>query len=47
MRESVRDRALLKTGGSIGCKNSRWRNGPFWDKPGSRRKDYLIAGKLF
>ncbi len=46
-RECARDGALLKTGGSVGCKNGRWRDGPFWDKLGSRWKDYLIAGKLF
>ncbi len=33
-RECVRDGALLKTGGSVGCKNGCWRDGPFWDKLG-------------
>ncbi len=35
--------SVAENGGSIGCKNGRWKNGPLWDKLGSRRKDYLVA----
>jgi hypothetical protein len=49
-RESERERERLsvaENGGSIGCKNGRWKNRPFWDKLGSRWKDYVIAGNYF
>ncbi len=45
-RQRERQR-VAENGGSVGCKNGRQRNRPFWDKPGSRWTDYLIAGKLF
>jgi len=25
---------VAKNGGCVGCKNGRWRNGPFWDNLG-------------
>ncbi len=47
-RESVCERQRVAENRSrVGCKNSCWRNGPFWDKLGSRRKDYLIARNYF
>ncbi len=38
---------VTENGGSISCKNGRWRNGPIWDKLGSRWKDYFNCKKLF
>ncbi len=47
-RESVCERRrVAENGGRVGCKNGRWRNGPFWDKLGSRWKDYLILRNYF
>jgi hypothetical protein len=35
-RERVCERwRVAEKGGSDGCKNGRWRNGPFWDNLGS------------
>ncbi len=38
---------VTENGGRVGCKNGRWRNGPFWDKLGPRWKDYLISRNYF
>jgi hypothetical protein len=47
-RERVCERRrIAENGGSVGCKNGRWRYGPFWDNLGSGRKDYLIARNYF
>ncbi len=47
-RESVCERQrVTENGGSISCKKGHWRNRPFWDKLGSRRKDYLSARNYF
>ncbi len=47
-RECVCERQrVAENGDSVGCENGRWKNGPFWDKLGSRWKDYLIARNYF
>jgi hypothetical protein len=48
-RESVcvRDRESLKTEVASVVKTAIGKNGLFWDKLGSRRKDYLIATNYF
>jgi len=38
---------VAENGGSVGCKNGRWRNRPFWYNRGSWRKDYLIVRNYF
>ncbi len=39
--------SVAENGGSVGCKNGRWRNRPFWDNLGSRCKDYFIMRNYF
>ncbi len=40
-------RRVAENGGVVGGKNGHCRDGPFWDKLGSRRKDYLSARNYF
>ncbi len=47
-RERVCERRrVAENGGSIGCKNGHWRNGPFWVNLGSWCKDYFNVRKYF
>ena len=47
-RERVCERQrVAENGGWVGCKNGRWRNGPFWDNLGSWCKDYQIVRNYF